>query len=61
MLDAKASARSRETEALVRAVVEQFEQYVKLNKKVPPEVAGLARRRSTTRPSSPTRSQPTCR
>ena len=28
----------RETEALVRAVVGQFEQYVKLNKKVPPEV-----------------------
>src|SRR3954451_12689521 len=28
----------RETEALVRAVVAQFEQYVKLNKKVPPEV-----------------------
>ncbi|MFO1037786.1 MAG: endopeptidase La [Geminicoccaceae bacterium] len=28
----------RETEALVRAVVTQFEQYVKLNKKVPPEV-----------------------
>ena len=29
---------ARETEALVRAVVAQFEQYVKLNKKVPPEV-----------------------
>ena len=28
----------RETEALVRTVVGQFEQYVKLNKKVPPEV-----------------------
>lgn len=28
----------RETEALVRAAVSQFEQYVKLNKKVPPEV-----------------------
>ena len=28
----------RELEALVRAVVTQFEQYVKLNKKVPPEV-----------------------
>ena len=28
----------REVEALVRAVVGQFEQYVKLNKKVPPEV-----------------------
>jgi len=27
-----------ETEALVRTTVEQFEQYVKLNKKVPPEV-----------------------
>jgi ATP-dependent Lon protease len=27
-----------ETEALVRAVVTQFEQYVKLNKKIPPEV-----------------------
>ena len=29
---------SRETDALARAVVGQFEQYVKLNKKVPPEV-----------------------
>jgi ATP-dependent Lon protease len=28
----------REVEALARAVVTQFEQYVKLNKKVPPEV-----------------------
>ena len=29
---------SDETEALARAVVSQFEQYVKLNKKIPPEV-----------------------
>ncbi|MEZ5647537.1 MAG: endopeptidase La [Alphaproteobacteria bacterium] len=29
---------NRETEALQRAVVAQFEQYIKLNKKIPPEV-----------------------
>lgn len=29
---------NRETEALLRAVVTQFEQYIKLNKKIPPEV-----------------------
>ena len=34
----EAEGEARETEALVRAVVAQFEQYVKLNKKVPPEV-----------------------
>ena len=34
----EAEGEVRETEALVRAVVAQFEQYVKLNKKVPPEV-----------------------
>ncbi len=33
-----ASTDMREVEALARAVVTQFEQYVKLNKKVPPEV-----------------------
>src|SRR5439155_26438357 len=28
----------QETEALARTVVQQFEQYIKLNKKIPPEV-----------------------
>lgn len=32
------SARSEELEALSRAIVTQFEEYVKLNKKIPPEV-----------------------
>ena len=31
-------ADSQETEALTRSVINQFEQYVKLNKKIPPEV-----------------------
>ena len=35
---AEAVSDPREIEALSRAVVQQFEQYVKLNKKVPPEV-----------------------
>ena len=35
---AEGEGEARETEALARAVVAQFEQYVKLNKKVPPEV-----------------------
>ena len=30
-----------ETEALSRSVVTQFEQYIKLNRKVPPEVLGV--------------------
>ena len=34
----EAEAEPREVEALARTVVTQFEQYVKLNKKVPPEV-----------------------
>ena len=33
-----ASADSAETEALRRAIVSQFDQYVKLNKKIPPEI-----------------------
>ncbi|PLP97006.1 endopeptidase La [Cupriavidus pauculus] len=33
-----ASAESAETEALRRAIVSQFDQYVKLNKKIPPEI-----------------------
>ncbi|CAM4054086.1 endopeptidase La [Bordetella tumulicola] len=32
------AAQSSETEALRRAIVAQFEQYVKLNKKIPPEI-----------------------
>jgi ATP-dependent Lon protease len=36
MIDA--AVKSEELEALMRAVVAQFEQYVKLNKKIPPEV-----------------------
>ena len=32
------SGEENETEALCRAVVSQFEQYIKLNKKIPPEV-----------------------
>ena len=31
-------ADSAETEALRRAIVQQFDQYVKLNKKIPPEI-----------------------
>ncbi len=37
MLIADQGADAREAEALSRAVVEQFESYVKLNKKIPPE------------------------
>lgn len=33
-----AAAESAETEALRRAIVSQFDQYVKLNKKIPPEI-----------------------
>jgi ATP-dependent Lon protease len=44
-----------EIEALSRSVVSDFENYVKLNKKISPEVVGAAAR-STTIPSSPTRS-----
>ena len=36
-----------EAEALSRAVVEQFENYVKLNKKVPPEALARSRRSTT--------------
>ncbi|MEK9971785.1 MAG: LON peptidase substrate-binding domain-containing protein, partial [Ferrovibrio sp.] len=32
------SGEGRETEALSRSVINQFEQYVKLNRKIPPEV-----------------------
>ena len=49
-----------EAEALSRAVAEQFENYVKLNKKVPPEA--LAAIPQIAEPASwPTASQPTCR
>jgi ATP-dependent Lon protease len=34
----KARAKSSEIEALRRAVMQQFDQYVKLNKKIPPEI-----------------------
>ena len=38
-IDASTSdAKSAETEALRRAVMQQFDQYVKLNKKIPPEI-----------------------
>jgi ATP-dependent Lon protease len=40
----------REIEALRRAVDQQFEQYVKLNKKMPPEMLDLARRHRRCRP-----------
>ncbi|MEM9469652.1 MAG: LON peptidase substrate-binding domain-containing protein, partial [Pseudomonadota bacterium] len=36
--EGKEQAEDEEMEALARAVVSQFEQYVKLNKKIPPEV-----------------------
>ncbi len=36
--DSKARGRASEIEALRRAVVQQFDQYVKLNKKIPPEI-----------------------
>ena len=36
--DAKAHAKGSEIEALRRAVMQQFDQYVKLNKKIPPEI-----------------------
>jgi len=37
-LEAEAGAASTEVEALRRAVMQQFDQYVKLNKKIPPEI-----------------------
>jgi ATP-dependent Lon protease len=37
-LDAGGSDKSAEIEALRRAVMQQFDQYVKLNKKIPPEI-----------------------
>lgn len=49
-----------QSEALLRAVIEQFENYVKLNKKVPPEALS-AIPRSPIRPSWRTRSPPICR
>lgn len=36
--DAKSRGKSSEVEALRRAVMQQFDQYVKLNKKIPPEI-----------------------
>ena len=50
----------RELEALARAVVSQFEQYVKLNKKVPPEVL-VSLSQIDDPASSPIRSRRTCR
>src|SRR5690606_15842186 len=38
LLDEEHLSEASEAEALVRTVVAQFEQYVKLNKKIPPEV-----------------------
>jgi len=49
-----------QSEALLRAVIEQFENYVKLNKKVPPRPSAPSPR-SPIRPSWRTRSPPTCR
>ena len=37
-IDEQAGRRRRRLEALARTVVAQFEQYIKLNKKIPPEV-----------------------
>jgi ATP-dependent Lon protease len=37
-LDAKSRVKASEIEALRRAVMQQFDQYVKLNKKIPPEI-----------------------
>ena len=50
----------QEVEALSRAVVAQFEQYIKLNKKIPPEV--LVSVNQIEDPAKPrTRSPPTSR
>jgi ATP-dependent Lon protease len=51
---------AQELEALSRAVVAEFEQYIKLNKKVPPEVRSRSTR-STSRASWPTRLRSTSR
>ncbi len=48
-----------EAEALARSVLSEFENYVKLNKKISPRSSPPSRR-STSRPSSPTRSARTC-
>jgi ATP-dependent Lon protease len=49
-----------EIEAMRRAIVQQFDQYVKLNKKIPPEI--LLRCRASTMPAAwPTPSPRTCR
>ena len=49
-----------ETEAMRRAIIAQFDQYVKLNKKIPPEIL-TSLSASTTRAASPIRSPPICR
>ena len=41
------NATDHETEAMRRTMIQQFDQYVKLNKKIPPEILTLARRVST--------------
>ena len=56
----ESDGKSPEIEALRRAVLQQFDQYVKLNKKIPPEIlTSIARPASTIRAASPTRSRRT--
>ena len=55
------SDKSVELEALMRSVHATFENYVKLNKRIPPEMLDLGADASTTRRGSPTPSSPTCR
>jgi hypothetical protein len=57
--DRRAVEESVEVEALMRSVQSTFETYVKLNKRVPPEMLMSACRASTTRRASPTPSSPT--
>jgi ATP-dependent Lon protease len=67
LAEARPARDEREIEVLTRSIVAQFEQYVKLNKKVPPEIltslAGIDtrparrhRRRAHVAASSPTSS-----
>jgi ATP-dependent Lon protease len=53
-------ADNAETEALRRAIVSQFDQYVKLNKKIPPEIL-TSLSGSTKQGAWPIRSRRTCR
>jgi ATP-dependent Lon protease len=55
------NATDHETEAMRRTMIQQFDQYVKLNKKIPPEILTFARGHRRSGAARATRSPRTCR